>query len=125
MLLEIALAGNIMTLSYNLGLTTGSLVAYLLDRTIGSAENVDCVMMPQVISFPTTSTATPANATSALYNLTVAAATTVATTLSTGLTASTTQLVTEAATSTAASTLVAAATSVLNTTSTLLNVTKS
>ncbi|XP_022103338.1 equilibrative nucleoside transporter 4-like isoform X2 [Acanthaster planci] len=37
------LAGNIMTLSYNVGLTTGSATAYLLNYLLGSTPAVSCV----------------------------------------------------------------------------------
>ena len=35
--------GNIMTLSYNVGLTTGSATAYLLNYLLGSTPAVSCV----------------------------------------------------------------------------------
>ncbi|XP_038069108.1 equilibrative nucleoside transporter 4-like isoform X2 [Patiria miniata] len=37
------LAGNIMTLSYNVGLTTGSATAYLLNYLLGATPSVSCV----------------------------------------------------------------------------------
>ncbi|XP_033631144.1 equilibrative nucleoside transporter 4-like isoform X3 [Asterias rubens] len=38
------LAGNIMTLSYNVGLTTGSATAYLLNYLLGASPSVSCVV---------------------------------------------------------------------------------
>lgn len=38
------ISGNIMTLSYNIGLTAGSLVAYLLDAILGAASPNICKM---------------------------------------------------------------------------------
>ncbi|XP_063244891.1 equilibrative nucleoside transporter 4 [Bacillus rossius redtenbacheri] len=51
------LTGNIMTLSYNMGLTTGSLVAYLLDSLLGPPLLFNGCVKPTAARAPTQSTA--------------------------------------------------------------------
>ncbi|XP_039284355.1 equilibrative nucleoside transporter 4 [Nilaparvata lugens] len=87
------LTGNMMTLSYNVGLTAGSLVAYLLDGLINMYTTVP---YRQICTELVTSAAAATTAATELANLTTTAVTT-ATTSSVVLTTTTTQLTTTAA----------------------------
>lgn len=50
------LTGNIMTLSYNIGLTGGSLMSYILDDMLGPPVPNGCTIMPPIIKMSTAAT---------------------------------------------------------------------